>query len=185
MAEPLSLAALGAVALTQGIGFLYGQLGDLLRRRRERRSQAGDAPVGAADIPPQGAGGQILDAPLRPGPIDEAALDRHADQLAALRGLLFPYVEGDRQVEPSNSQLMNQVEAARLLLEQIYQQRITFKGEQRPSTGTALQVQAGDMGQFARQVIASGERAVAIGGDVRGSTVITGDQTPGGDRPVR
>ena len=180
--DPLSLAALGAAALTQGIGFLYGQLGDLLRRRRERRSQAGSPPTGAADIPPPGETGQILDQPLRPGPVNEEALDHHADQLAALRGLLHPYVEGDRQIEPGNSQLLDQVEAARLLLEQIYQQHITFRGEQRPGTGSALQVQAGDVGQFARQVIASGERAVAIGGDVSGSTVITGDQTSGGDQ---
>jgi hypothetical protein len=30
--EPLSLTVPGAAALTQGIGFLYGQAGDLLRR---------------------------------------------------------------------------------------------------------------------------------------------------------
>jgi hypothetical protein len=180
--EPLSLAALGASALTQGIGFLYGQLGELLSRRRERRSRAGGAIAGAADIPPSGEAGQILDGPMRPGPVDEDALDRHADQMAALRGLLLPYVEGDRQIELNDSQLLDRVEAARLLLEQIYQQHITFRGEQRPSTGTAIQLQAGDIGQFVRQVIASGERAVAIGGNVSGSTVITGDQIPDGHR---
>jgi hypothetical protein len=111
--------------------------------------------------------------------VDADALDRHADQLAALRGLLLPYVEGDRQVEPRNSQLVDQVEAARLLLEEIYRQHITFEGEQRPSTGTALQVQDANIGEFARHVVASGERAVAIGGNVSGSTVITGDQIPG------
>jgi hypothetical protein len=177
--EPFSLAALGAAALAQGIGFVYGQLGELLRGRRERRSQAGGSPAETAEIPPPGEGAQILDGPLRPGPVDEDALDRHADQLAALRGLLLPYVEGDRQVEPRNSQLVDQVEAARLLLEEIYRQHITFEGEPRPSTGTALAVQAADIGEFARHVVASGERAVAIGGNVSGSTVITGDQVPG------
>src|SRR5580658_4407966 len=96
---------------------------------RERRSQAGGSPAETAEIPPPGEGAQILDGPLRPGPVDEDALDRHADQLAALRGLLLPYVEGDRQVEPRNSQLVDQVEAARLLLEEIYRQHITFEGE--------------------------------------------------------
>lgn len=180
--DPLSLTALGAAALTQGIGFLYGQVGELLRRRRERRSQAGGAPAGAADIPPPGEAGQVLDGPVATGPLNEEALDRHAEQLAALRGLLHPYVEGDRQIEPNNRQLLDQVEAARLLLEQIYQQHITFKGERRPVTGTALQARTGDVGQYASQVIASGERAVAVGGDISGSTVITGDQIPGGDR---
>jgi hypothetical protein len=182
MVDPLSLAALGAAALTQGIGFLYQQAGELLRRRRERRSQVSTDPSGAPEIPPAGEALQILDGPLATRPVNEQALDRHAEQLAALRGLLQPYVEGDRQVQPNNRQLLDQVEAARILLEQIYQQHITFSGEQRPATGTALTAQSGDVGQYATQVIASGERAVAIGGDVSGSTVITGDQTASRDR---
>ena len=97
-----------------------------------------------------------------------------------MRGLLHPYVEGDRPVEPANRQLVEQIEAARILLEQIYGQHITFEGERRPATGTALAAQTGDVGQYATQVIASGERAVAVGGDIHGSTVITGDRT---DRP--
>ena len=37
MPEPLTLAVLSAVALTEGIKFLYGQAGELLRRRWERK----------------------------------------------------------------------------------------------------------------------------------------------------
>jgi hypothetical protein len=110
-------------------------------------------------------------------------LDRHADQLAGLRGLLQAYAEGDKDVRPGDRQLLEQVEAARLLLEQVYGQRITFAGENRPATGTALGDDPGEIGRFATQVIASGERAVAVGGDVSG-TIITGDRTTGpADRP--
>jgi hypothetical protein len=181
--DPLSLAALTAVALTQGIGFLYSQAGELLRRRRERRAQAAAAASAPATEPRHAvAGREALDGQLTTQPVNEDALERHADQLAALRGLLQPYVEGDRQVDVNNRQLLEQVEAARTLLEQIYQQHITFKGEQRPGTGTVLETQTGDVTQYASQVIASGERAVAIGRDVVGGTIITGDQQAGGDR---
>lgn len=182
--EPLSLAALTASVLTQGIGFLYGQVGELLRRRRERHSQADAGRAQTAEVPPPGEAGGVLDGPLATGPVNEEALDRYADQLAALRGLLHPYVEGDRQIEPSNRQLLDQVAATRLLLEQVYQQHITFKGEQRPTTGTVLQAQTDDIHQYANQVIASGERAVAIGGDIIGSTIITGDQNPAVRPPI-
>jgi hypothetical protein len=183
--DPFSLAAVGAAAaLTQGIGFLYGQLGELLRRRRERRSQAGAGPAGAVDIPAPEEAGQVLDGPLAPGPINEEALERDADQLVALRRLLQPFAEGNAPVQPADQQLLDQLQAARLLLEQIYQQHITFRGEQRPVTGSPLQAQSDDVRQYASQVIASGERAVAIGGNAIGTTVITGDQTSHGDRPA-
>ena len=116
------------------------------------------------------------------GSVDEQALERHADQLAKLRGLLAPYVEGFAAVEPSNGQLLAQVQALRSLLEQVYRQHITFKGEQRPPTGTPIQVQTGDVGQYATQVIASAERAVSAGGDISG-TVISGDHNTVGEPP--
>ena len=37
MADPLTLAAVGAVALTEGIKFLYGQAGETLKRWRESK----------------------------------------------------------------------------------------------------------------------------------------------------
>jgi hypothetical protein len=43
MPEPVTLtaASIGAVALTEGIKFLYGQAGELLKRWRERKEQTG------------------------------------------------------------------------------------------------------------------------------------------------
>lgn len=181
--DPLSLTALSAVALTQGIGFLYAQVGELLRRRRERRQQAEDggnqpAPL---EVPSAGEGEHVLAGRLASGPVDEEALDQHEGQLARLRGLLSPYREGDLPVEPGDEQLLEQMEALRNLLEQVYRQRITFKGEpRRPITGTPVGVSAGDVGQHATQVIASGERAVAAGGDIQHAN--TGEQVFMGDR---
>ena len=76
--------------------------------------------------------------------MDEQALDRYADQLAKLWGLLAPYATGLTPVDAADRQLAEQVEAARRLLEQIYRQHITFTGEQRPATGTPLDVRHAD-----------------------------------------
>jgi hypothetical protein len=177
MVDPLSLTALGAVVLTQGIGFLYGQVTELLRRRRDRREKG--AAVPPVQIPPAVGAEQVLAGELTPGPVDEEALEKHADQLAKLKGLLSPYGEGDLRVDPANPQLAEQAGALRALLEQVYRQHITFQGEQRPAAGTQLQQVAGDVGAYANQVIASGERAVAIGGDNYGG-INTGGGTATG-----
>jgi hypothetical protein len=177
--DPFSAAALGATVLTGGIAFLYDQVGELLRRRRDRRQSAVAEPV---EIPPAKEAGQALAGQLTNGPVDEQALDQHADQLAKLWGLLAPYASGLMSADPSDRQLAEQVEAARGLLEQVYRQHITFTGEQRPATGTPLEVQQyGDVGQYATQVIASGQRSVAVGGNFSGM-VVTGDQATFGDR---
>lgn len=169
--------------LTRGIGFLYGQVTELLRRWRDQRDSATGEPVA---IPVAGDAARVLAGELAPGLVDEQVLDRHADQLARLRRLLAPYAEGLAPVDRHNRQLLEQVEVLRSLLEQIYRQHITFAGERRPITGTPSQVKTGDVGQDAAQVIANGERAVAMGGDISGA-VTTGDQSvqpPGEDEDI-
>jgi hypothetical protein len=52
------------------------------------------------------------------------------------------------------------------------------------AASTTLNAQPGDVGQYDNQVIASGARAVAVGGDISGSTITTGDQTAGGSRTI-
>ena len=181
MVEPLSAAVLGAAVLTQGIRFLYEQAGELLRRRRDRKQAT--AAAGSAEIPSAGEAGRVLAGQLTTSAVDAQALDRYADQLARLWGLLAPYATGLTPVDPADRQLAEQVEAARRLLEQIYRQHITFTGERRPATGSPLDVRhADDAGRYAARVIASGEGAVAVGRDIIGSTVTTGDQTIPGDR---
>jgi hypothetical protein len=62
--EPVSLGALGGVALTEPIKLLYAQVSELLKRRRDRAEKAAEAPA----VPPEQA------APDRP-----AARERRAD----------------------------------------------------------------------------------------------------------
>jgi hypothetical protein len=61
--------------------------------------------------------------------VDEQALDQHASQLAKVWGLLAPYATGLAEVDPADQHLVEQAEAARTLMEQIYRQHITFTGE--------------------------------------------------------
>ncbi len=181
MVDPLSMTALSAAVLTQGIGFLYGQVTELLRRRRERKEAAAASPI---EVPPAAGSEGLLAGELAAGPVDEQALEKHADQLAKLRGLLLPYGERDLPIDPANAQLVEQASALRALLEEVYGQHITFRGEQRPDAGTALGSRTGDVGQYAHQVIASGERAVAVGRDAYGP-ITTGDTTGSGRDDLR
>ena len=50
VADPFTLAAVGAVAITEGIKFLYGQAGEVLKRWRERKA-AGKRQRGAGRRP--------------------------------------------------------------------------------------------------------------------------------------
>jgi len=51
MSDPttLSAAAIGAAALTEGIKFLYGQAGEILKRWRERKDKAAQESTAQAD----------------------------------------------------------------------------------------------------------------------------------------
>ena len=40
MADPITLTLVGTVVLTEGIKFLYGQAGELIKRWRERKDAA-------------------------------------------------------------------------------------------------------------------------------------------------
>jgi hypothetical protein len=141
MPEPFTLAVLGTAALTQGITFLYGQATELLKRRREREH------AGVADglaVPPDVVSptGDIpmLDGQLRPLPVDHDVIEERAEELLVLTERLGSYANGLREVQPANDELLAQVEALRGLLELAYRQRITFRGEAREPTGSAVDV---------------------------------------------
>ncbi len=123
-----------------------------------------------------------LDGPLTPNRVDEQLLERHSVQLARLRGLMSPYEAGDLRIHASDRQLLAQADALRQLLEQIYGQHITFQGESRPGTGTPLRHRGEGLQEQVTQVIASGEGAIAIGGNAHG-TFITGSVGQRGDDP--
>ena len=147
------MAAAGMIAsvvLTEGAGFLRDQAGHLLQRRRER-------PVVAASA------ARVLDGTLTVDDVDEAALARNRAKLQELWYALGPQPGGE---EPNEQETRAGVEALRATLEAVLRQHITFKGEQRPQTGTPV---ASNRTEGSRYITVTGDRNIAIGGDNYGA----------------
>jgi hypothetical protein len=162
LADPLTLGALGAVALTEGIKFLYGQAGEVLKRWHERRDKAAATTQARLQAP-----GGLLDGAVEPADPRDDVSERLEEELRETRRLLADYAEGIETPRPDDRLLLEQTDALRRLLEAVYGQRITFKGESRPSSGPLVTGDidvddvAGDAAAVRARVIESG--------DVRGS----------------
>jgi hypothetical protein len=125
--EPISLGAIGAYALTEGIKFLYTQAGELLRHWRERRDGAQQERTGPQLRPPA----EIIEGNLESVPPDLERVDRLESDLREQWRSVAGYAAGVEAVDPADMALLDQVDALRQSLEVVYGQRITFKGEAR------------------------------------------------------
>jgi len=159
MADPFSAAALGGVVLTEGIKFLYRQAGEVLKRWRERRDTGGAHAELATLQPPE----RLLEGTVQPvEPRDDQA-ERLEQELREARRLLADYAEGIETPKPGDHLVAEQADALRRLLEAVYGQRITFKGEQRPPSGPLITGEIdvkqvdGDAAALRAKVISSGE----------------------------
>lgn len=132
MSDPLALGALGALALGEGIKFLYDQARTVLQRWREKRDR--DVVEISASASP------VLDAPLSGVVVAESVVAAHAEALGRLRRHLIEYAEEGRAPDPADADLLEAVDTLRRVLEVILGQRITFSGERRDMTGTVVDV---------------------------------------------
>jgi hypothetical protein len=181
MADPITLALVGTVALTEGIKFLYGQATEILKlwRARKEASKTGDAssepkPV-EVKLPEAVFEGQLSNPKV------------HFENIPplenGLKGLHNELSQYANDIEPINSQdeeVLKKVDALRQILEAVYQQRITFKGEKtRPTSGPTIEGHI-DVGRVEGVV-----RGVKIRGpiDVESITskIKTGDVGPEGE----
>nr|WP_052478812.1 hypothetical protein [Kibdelosporangium sp. MJ126-NF4]CEL20764.1 hypothetical protein [Kibdelosporangium sp. MJ126-NF4]CTQ89677.1 hypothetical protein [Kibdelosporangium sp. MJ126-NF4] len=168
MPDPLTLSVLGGAALTEGIKFLYGQATELLKRRRERKDAKAELP---AETP-------ALEGELRqPLQVDPAALERLEPDLRELRRGLQDYVDELEPVDSSDERLLETADAVRQILEAVYGQRITFRGEQRPASGPLAEGRV-DVGTVSGYV--AGVRAKTATGTVRGMVNVN-EVTSGGE----
>jgi hypothetical protein len=137
--EPISLALLGGAVITEGVRFLFDQASTLIRAARERRAQAKEAaavdPVVVVPISDNG----LLDGPVAPT-VDGALLDQENRRLIALTGALAPYASGDAEIDTGDGDLLTAVVEIRALLEALYGQRLTLRGEDREPSGTHVDV---------------------------------------------
>ena len=132
MTDPLTLTALGAVALGEGIKFLYGEARELLTRWRARRDRD--------RVQAEGSNAEVLDAPLVAAEVPDSLLAENAESLTSLRRALIEYAEEGRVPDPADQELLDTVDPLRRLLELAYGQRITFRGERRERTGSRIDV---------------------------------------------
>jgi MoxR-like ATPase len=138
MADPLTLTLLGAAA-TEGIKFLYSQASEVIAEWRRRREPAVGAPA-TAEIRVPIVKTQVLDAAPADPVVDLAVLDRQEKSLVQLLGALSPYALGQADVDPADDELQKSAGRLRALLEAVYGQRFTFRGEQRDPTGSRITV---------------------------------------------
>jgi hypothetical protein len=132
MADPLTLTAVGAVALTEGIKFLYQQAGEALKRWRERKAAGQSTAVESVEVQlPSGAFAGELERPQ----LHLEAVERLEQDLRDLRAAVADYAQGIDDVDPGNEQLLQTADALRQAMEAVYGQRITFRGEPRSPSG--------------------------------------------------
>jgi hypothetical protein len=170
MVDPLSLTAVGAIALTEGVKFLYAQAGELLKYRRERKQ--------APELRPPA---DVLAGSVEPAPPNDERLEELAPALADGWNALATYAQGIEEIDPSDPELRRRVDDLRRALEVVYGQRITFQGETRPPSGPLIEneVRAGQAEILNSRV---GVVETAHGGmSVKQGTDVTGAKIEGSD----
>ncbi|HKO44669.1 MAG TPA: hypothetical protein VJU84_15425 [Pyrinomonadaceae bacterium] len=181
MPDPLSLALVGSLALTEGIKFFYGQVSKILERRAARK----DAQQKEASVPKTEPANVQLPASAFQGQLSSPQIDfdeveRQHDALLALRGRLVNYAEGLATANPDNKELIADVDNMREILESIYKQRISFKGEHRETSGTIITTDL-KVNKDVRGKLTGTRVNKAKGGDIRTRVEIGGDVTDDAD----
>jgi hypothetical protein len=176
MIEPISLTAVGVFALTEGIKFLYAEAGELLKHRRESKEGAGQEASEPELRPPA----EIIEGTVEPTRPNIERLDRLADELQKRRRSLTDYADDVEAVDPSDVALLKDVDELRRLIEVIYGQRITFKGEHREPSGPLVE---NEVEAMEAEIIDSEVGVVEIdsaSGTVKQRTDVTGAKISGG-----
>ncbi|MFB7738474.1 hypothetical protein ACFC08_29635 [Streptomyces sp. NPDC056112] len=122
MPDAAALSALIGAGLPATYTFLYQRLANVLDRR--------GTPEPEPDLPPTLQGN--LQMPLV---ADAQQLARRQTELMQLRDALNPYQRGAVPIDSTDEPLLRTLGRLRSLLEEVYGQRLTFTGEQRPASG--------------------------------------------------
>jgi hypothetical protein len=179
MVDPFSLGALGAVAATEGIKFLYGQATEVIKRWRDRK--AGKEAEAEAPIPVTGA--EVLEGELAPPKVDFDAAERLHENITDFASVLGNYASGLKEPDPEDRDLAAAADGLRRALEAVYGQRITFKGEDREPSGPVVtgrvdvETVAGDVAGVRARLVRSGR----IVGEAHATEVKAGGKLSGAD----
>ncbi|MFF8711799.1 hypothetical protein ACF07T_10190 [Streptomyces sp. NPDC015184] len=178
--EPITLAVLSSVVLTEGVRFLYEQAGELLQRRRDRDGADDAEGVGAGDpVTLDVTGPGLFPATVEPVRADTEVVQRFRADLTAFWQVLAPYANGITDIDPEDRTLLETADAVRNILEAVYGRRLTFAGETRTERELAVSGRvraeeiAGDVAGVRARGVNSGrvEGSVVAGTVARGGTV--------------
>ncbi|MBT2530132.1 hypothetical protein J7E91_33445 [Streptomyces sp. ISL-99] len=126
MPDATEIAVISSV-LPATLTFIYQRAERLLSRR-------GSEPETELSLPDSLVGD--LQLPLQP---DTDQLLTRRGELEQLRDALAVYAQGDAPVRPRDQALLRNLNRLRRALEEIYCQRLTFEGEDRPASGPFVQ----------------------------------------------
>jgi len=124
-----TLATLDSVTLTQGLAFLYAQAEHALREWQQT-SFLTESPqkTPPPDIPP------IFPTTFTPLQVHFPVLANLERPLSTAMNGLMRYVEGSGIIDPTDENLLWHIDTLRCLVETVYQQDLTFLGENRHTT---------------------------------------------------
>ncbi|MCX5274607.1 hypothetical protein [Streptomyces virginiae] len=171
MPDPITLATLGVLALSEGVKFLYGQAGEVLRQRREGKATAVALPAEMFES----HGGTLH--------LDLARADELEPELRQLRQSLSEYGQGMDEIDPQDAPTVELVHALRRTLETVYRQPIVFKGESKQDDAIDLTSEASvkNVRGYVAAVRARTIRSGSIRADLRADSVEQGGQAIGLD----
>jgi hypothetical protein len=146
MVDPITLTSVGTVVIAEGIKFLYGQATELLKRWRDR-SESDAAAAVATEPTGLVLPSDVFDGQLVNPVIHYIELEKVRAALSAHRRVLADYGDGIAAIDLNDSHVLSTIDSLRQLLEAVYQQRITFKGESREPSGPIVKGQI-DVGRI-------------------------------------
>ncbi len=188
MSDPvtISLVSVGSVVISEGIKFLYGQAGELLKRLREQRKTSAEgkdalptpAPIEVNVTPPRAIRTESFVAS-----VDSSALARLEPSLRGLRSDLLEYVEGVEPLDDRDHAVLQRIDALRAVLEVLYKRELTFDGEVRvsPTPDVQSRVDAGDVAGYVAGVRAKSLQSGRIQAQVSATVVREGASVVGTD----
>jgi hypothetical protein len=136
MPEPITLTAVGILALTEGVKFLYAQANEFLaqwRRRKEASATPETKPASTMSVPPE-----VFNGPLTLDNADLSLLDKVGNNILAAKKELANVVDGSSDADLTDEAFLRNVQVLRLSMEEVLGQRITFIGEDRAPAGTPV-----------------------------------------------
>lgn len=170
--DPITLAGITAVALNEGVRFLYEQAGEVLRSHRERRAAT-------TALPPE-----LFEAPAGELVADPDAVAEMASELRLLRRDLGEYGQGVDPVDPRDTEVLALVDGLRRTLEAVYGAPIVFRGETRPDGARVRgEIEVKEVRGYVAGVRAAAGSAASgdIAGTVRADSVEPGGRAIGVD----